>query len=360
MRIRGLLVGAGFVLSSACGSETTASPEAQHDALAWVPRDDGPPPHTGHTAVLDEANDRMVVFGGGDINLTWALYLSGPKEGTWEELVAEPPFPPEHGLDTYATDSAVYDPIAQRMIVVLNSAVFDNELAAPPLWQLSLGDTPVWSPLPRGDEPPDLGKERLAIDVSNRRLFVVGSGTYNWSVWSLSLDGTPSWTHWADHPNGPTSFQPSGEGGRSVVYDAAGEQLIVADGMDYFSAQQEWSLSLGTSSWTLLGTAPFAWGAPLTLDAAHARLVMTPGPQDDVAVSGLSPWGTLGHQADANFEGASAVLDAKRGRILYFGGGVTMHSRALTAPDNSVSSLDLDTLTWSLLVPATQFGTPPS
>lgn len=70
-----------------------------------------------HTAVYDEVSNRMIVFGGGDtidVNGTWVLSNANGLGGTssWTQLSPSGTLPPAREEHT-----AVYDPIANRMIV---------------------------------------------------------------------------------------------------------------------------------------------------------------------------------------------------------------------------------------------------
>ena len=76
-----------------------------------------PAPRTGHTAIRDDLNDRMIVFGGrgdgGVLGDVWELPLSGPP--FWSLLVPAGTTP----LARYE-HAATYDPIRQRAMVVVS------------------------------------------------------------------------------------------------------------------------------------------------------------------------------------------------------------------------------------------------
>lgn len=85
---------------------------------SWVqlmPSGAAPSPRLGHSAVLDEAAGRMVVFGGFNswfpgTNDVWALTLEGPA--AWSELLPAGTKPPERSYH-----SAGQDPFGNRMMI---------------------------------------------------------------------------------------------------------------------------------------------------------------------------------------------------------------------------------------------------
>ncbi|MGH9866913.1 MAG: Kelch repeat-containing protein [Candidatus Polarisedimenticolia bacterium] len=84
-------------------------------APAWTRVDPiGPaPPRSGHTAVLDASNARMLVFGGLDGSLhndVWSMSLEGPPRWTSIGSLGLPP----SGRQWH---SAVFQPVRQRMVV---------------------------------------------------------------------------------------------------------------------------------------------------------------------------------------------------------------------------------------------------
>ena len=97
--------------------------------VGWSVSDDTPPSLLAHLAVVDEAGDRLIIFGAstGD---TWSLPLSGRDANHWILL----PSVLSIAADSAGAlqNSAVYDPFGQRVLVLITSSV----RSATALWQL--------------------------------------------------------------------------------------------------------------------------------------------------------------------------------------------------------------------------------
>jgi hypothetical protein len=358
-----------FVVGSfaaGCGGESirlgsadpTPAPSAR--GSGWSIRDDVPYPRGAHSAVLDENNDRMIVFGGG-ANDVWALPLSGPDANVWSQVLARGEHPPAHAYgSTYYSDSAVYDRMGKRLLVLLNpKPASSGEQSNVDLWQLSLGETAEWKRVVTWGPSPglELQSGKLAIDVEGQRLFAVG-GTYERSgVWTLPFGqgATPSWKRIAGTTPEPGAFYDEA----SLIFDAARQRLVFFSGHSRLG--RIWALPLATSSWELLdqgSSASESYGATAVLDPDGDRIVFFGGDVSSGITSYSFSGGTWQSASipppyDAAYVGRSGVLDAARGRILYFGGGPEYPSPS-RLPDNAVSALALDSLSWSELVPATR------
>ena len=354
-----------FVLGltlSGCGGESvklgSAEPPPEPSARGgWSLRDDVPYPRSGHTAVLDSANDRMLVVGGG-ANDVWALPLSGPDANVWSGVQVRGEYPPVHsyGSSSYRNgDSAVYDPQGERLMVLLNARpVSSVTSAAVDLWQLSLHGAPEWKRVVTSGRSPgaEVQSGRLAIDVEGRRLFAVGGAAENSGVWSLSLgeEPAPSWTRISDNPLG-SEFDYDD---LSLIFDASRRRLVLFSGDSGPGLGQIWALSLESASWELLEegyNAAGSKGAAAVLDPDGDRIVFFGGQQSSgISAFSLSSrkWVNVSvpppNDAHAGAIGATGVLDAARGRILYFGG----------RSSNVVQAVGLYSLSWSELVPATR------
>jgi hypothetical protein len=334
---------------------TTGGPV--EDQGGWSIRDADPYGRAGHAVVLDEKNDRLIVFGGG-ANDTWQLPLAGPGADVWSQLIVAGEHPPVHAYGgSMFADSAVYDPARERMIVLVNpTPVTASTNAEVELWQLSLAGTPQWQRITTAG--PDPGAEvqtgRVVLDRDGDRLFVVGGALDKTGVWTLSLADTPTWERFADTPpdqQGPFYLD------TSLLLDAERGQLVMFGGWPRL--QKIWGLSLATREWTLLDDGELAsgsYGATATLDAASDRIVIFGGDQTSkVHLFSLAThtWtATSAGEPGAWPIGASGAVDAQRGRVLYFGG--------LTATDvweqeavNTTWSLSLADLTLAELIPAT-------
>jgi hypothetical protein len=218
----------------------------------------GPAPSArmGHSAICDQASNRMVVFGGrdssGDLNDVWTLSLG--VVSTWTKL--SPAGVPPAAREGH---SAMYDPIAARMVV------FGGESPSGLLndvWALSLGAAPTWTKLSPAGGPPAAREGHSVIYEPALGSMVVFGGDDGWGghvfddLWVLSLGGSPSWT----------VLDPGGESGwgrsfHSAVRDPVRDRMVVFGG--YESTVQcicdweAWAVSLEwPSARDLLGTHP--------------------------------------------------------------------------------------------------------
>lgn len=243
-------------------------------SLTWTalsPTGTPPAGRYDHSAVYDEANNRMIIFGGAEGNASpcandvWVLTNATGKTGTpaWLQLAPSGTVPsPRGGI------GAGYDPNTNSMIIYGGHncfAVLPGEV-----WVLSdangLGGTPVWTQLsPAGGGPG--GREingGVAYDSANNRLVVFGgastSGDNN-DVWVLSnangQGGTPTWTQLA-----PSGTLPAVRDSNSTVYDPKYNRLTIFGGSSSGGILQDaWVLTNanglgGTPVWTQLG--PFS------------------------------------------------------------------------------------------------------
>src|SRR5438445_9111313 len=154
-----------------------------------------PPPRGFHTCIYDAANRRLIVFGGYDgvgfRNDVWALSLSGAPG--WTEITPSGPSPAPRDLM-----EAIYDPPQARLVVFggWNGAQLADT------WTLSLGPTPVWTPLVTGPGPNPRREYSAIYDAARDRMVLFGGfagydlsdpGQYAADTWALELRGTPSW-----------------------------------------------------------------------------------------------------------------------------------------------------------------------
>jgi hypothetical protein len=193
-----------------------------------------------YSLIYDAAHQRMILFGGNDgssngLNDLWALNLSGTP--TWTRIYAagSPPTP-------RYSHSAVYDEAGQRMILFggVVEAAFTNDA-----WALSLSGTAAWTKLAPAGIPPSARCEHVAIcDGANRRMFVFGGddgiGPKN-DLWVLTLSGPMEW-----HPVFTGGAAPSVRIGSSAAYDPASASMILFGGWDCSSTyyNEVWRLGL--------------------------------------------------------------------------------------------------------------------
>ena len=197
-----------------------------------------------HTAVYDSSNSRMIVFGGcsfsGDLcatllNDVWVLTNANGVSGTPTWVQLSPAGTPPPGRWGHA---AAYDSTNNRMIVYGGdnlSVTFSD------VWVLSnangLGGTPTWTQLsPAGGPPTGQDSPSVVYDSSHNVLIAFAGLGANFgfdtnSVWTLTnangLGGSPVWTKIvADGAAG----SPARRDGHIAVYDGANNCMVVFGG----------------------------------------------------------------------------------------------------------------------------------
>ncbi|MBK9974016.1 MAG: choice-of-anchor D domain-containing protein [Planctomycetes bacterium] len=212
-------------------------------------------PVLGHVAVYDEANDRMVVFGGkiGTVrtNRVW-VYERGPGSVLgWKMLSPSGTAPSSRQYST-----ALYDAANDRMVVF--GGLADSGTSAQ-VWALDL--TPgaeAWTLL-AGASPATPAARYAAsftYDAGNQRALMhggVGSGYQN-DTWALDLTlGAESWG------TGPVTTGGPSRSGQAAALDASGNRLVIYGGQSSTGTNADtWQMNLTTFSWSSVATA----GAP--------------------------------------------------------------------------------------------------
>jgi Galactose oxidase, central domain len=241
--------------------------------LTWTvlkPIGTPPAPRSLHSAIYDSANNRMVIFGGGEGNTSpcandvWVLTNANGKTGTpeWVELAPTGTAPAPR-----ANHGAVYDPNTNSMILYGGQNCFSTIFGD--VWLLSnangLGGTPAWTQLfPTGSGPgARFITGGVAYDSAHNRLIVFGGfdGADHNDTWVLSnangQGGTPTWAQLA-----PSGTFPSARDSNITVYDATNNRLTLFGGENSGGILQDaWVLTnangLGnTPVWTQLGPFP--------------------------------------------------------------------------------------------------------
>ena len=342
--------------------------------LTAVPPEWGQGPSTGTlparrsyaSAVFDSLNDRAVVFAGADsvnddgpvglVSDLWVLPFSGGPL-VWTQLTptGTPPSPRAGG-------AVIYDRARQRMVLFGGydgTALNDG-------FTLSLGGSPAWAPLgASGGPPPGRAIPGTIYDAPHDRMVIFGGytgGSLN-DTWSLNL-ATATWTQLS-----PAGGPPSPRQFPAAVYDVPRNRMVVFGGNDTTGtvADPLWSLSLGsTPAWTDLGghQPPRRWDAATAFDPSRRVMWVHGGMGWDVgqltrsdlwslslgSPTGWSQPATSGTPLGKRY-GHSAVYDAARDRLVFFGGSDSTTLR------NDVWALTLSgTPAWSQVSPT---GTPP-
>ena len=271
--------------------------------------------------------------------------------GTWSEVA--PPSRSDH--------TAIYDPVGDRMIMFGGAEVSTphNEV-----WTLSLSGTPAWTLMNVSWLRPTPRSGHSAIyDPVRQRMLVFGgrADVLSYEVWALSLTGTPAWT-----PLNPSGVPPSAREGHTAIYDPVADRMLVFGGNDGAFKQDVWELTLGgTPAWTPLtpaGTPPAArQGASAIYDPPRQRMLVFGGQLAGntfanetwaLDLSGAPAWsavattGTL--PAARAYHGA--FFDPIRDRMVVVHGGVSLGF----AGTRDVAALSLGgTPQWQVLTPFT-------
>lgn len=197
-----------------------------------------------HTAVFDTSSNQMIIFGGFNYDLgsvlndIWVLKdangLDG--DGTWTQLTPTGSMPTTREVHT-----AIYDNTNHRMIIFGgqdNNGNFFNDV-----WVLTdateVGTPPSWIQLAAtGSSPTTRGGHTAVYDNTNNRMIIFG-GSSNYGVtllndtWVLSnangLGGDPTWTKLTT-----TGTLPTGRANHTAIFDDINNIMIVFGGVWYY------------------------------------------------------------------------------------------------------------------------------
>ena len=321
-------------------------------AQSWTPS--GPIPRAFHTAVLDTATNRMIVFAGqttssnqtgssGNQNDVWLLHGAGGKPLIWTRLRPTGTAPARRNSPT-----AVYDPGSNRMIT-FGGGLGSASPCANDVWALTNangnGGTPEWVQLSPAGSPPQPRLRHTAVYDLNTNTMIVFGGNDCFStnfadVWLLlnanGLTGTPTWAQLFPSGTGPGPLED-----HTAVYDPGSNTMIVFGGAGPSNAV--WTLSNangtgGTPAWTELspsGTPPSGRTLSTAVyDATNNRMTIFGGNAGatlfgDVwvlsnanGVVGTPAWTPLGPfttYAEAR-SAQTAVYDPSTNQMVVFGG----------------------------------------
>ncbi len=215
-----------------------------------------PPIRDEHTAIYDQASNRMTIFAGhnlirtccpyviSDYNDLWTLSNANGQGGTptWTQLSPVGSLPPVR-----TGHSAVYDPVNNRMLVFGGGQWSQTAQTTTPigdLWQLSnangLGGVPVWTQIAQNCVTPGPRFYHTAVfDAANQRMIILGGRDSNDQpsnrVWVLApncpaisispttlaqgITGTPySQSFLASGGSGPYTFKLTGSLPNGVTF----------------------------------------------------------------------------------------------------------------------------------------------
>lgn len=208
--------------------------------LQWsfeTPEGIPPAPRSGHSAVYDSTNSRMIVFGGAlgfpspCANDVWVLSNANGSGGspTWTELSPGGTAPPPR-----SGHAATYDPVANTMTIFGGTDCSGGYLDD--AWVMSnangLGGTPKWKQLsPSGGPPPARAYMAAAFNSSANTLTIYGgsNGTRLSDVWLLSgASGTTKTSSWKQLS--PQGTAPAARYGVASGYDSTNNRMIINGG----------------------------------------------------------------------------------------------------------------------------------
>jgi Galactose oxidase, central domain/Kelch motif len=286
---------------------------------------DSPSARARAVAVYDSANQRVIVFGGVNthsLNDTWILSLSDSTPH-WSQVFPQEPLPPP--LKNHV---GVYDPVYRRCIFFGG-----NDGAGPNATTsvLKTAGTFQWRQLPSGPSTPPARELAAATYDSKRHRMIIFGGLRGYfptallnDTWALSLDGEPTW-----HPITTHNAGPSPRYGHSAIYDPIGDRIVVFGGADNLNPLDElWGLDLQTSTWSRLepsGSGPAASALHSAIyDTSHKRMIVH-------GVSSYETWAlelsslrwTLMSPLDGvplTLSSHAAALDPKTDDLIIYGG----------------------------------------
>jgi len=216
----------------------------------WVPMavtGPSPLPRFDFGAVYDSLRDRVILFGGADTHFSphddvWELRFSPQPEWRLLEVDGAAPSPREGSL--------VFLDEAHDRLVVFGGA-HDQVFGGPftDLWTLSLGDHPRWSAMPQSDPLPPSRIGAAASLLRSRHGALIFGGAHADTVagsivengladtWELDFDDTLRWT--AVSTTGIDTL-PDAEVSRSMVTSRVAEGLLMLPGPGRFDLRKSW------------------------------------------------------------------------------------------------------------------------
>ena len=199
---------------------------------AWTQLPNAPIERESAVAGYDAAENRLVVFGGAELNDVWVLKdANGIGSPAWEELSPGGDLPaPRSG------SAGAYDATGNRLIVF--GGRLADDVVASDVWVLAdangLG-SPEWSELsPSGTPPAGRWGHAAIYDEVARRLVVFGGSGSGFDddanfvandLWLLTFSDTPEWIALAPE-NGP----PASRLLASSAYSPSRDRMVVALG----------------------------------------------------------------------------------------------------------------------------------
>ena len=331
----------------------------------------GTPPSSryGPGAMIDPVLDRLVVFGGrtqssGSSGAASALTLGATH--AWTTVTQSTARPSARELAATAVDTRR----GQWLLIGGTNGANSGLTVYGDAWRTPVAAALAWSADLTPPTPTAVEQAAGIYDPVRRRMLVYGglNGTVQSTLWALGLDGTPQWTLLT-----PVGSTPPALRQHTAVYDPVRDRMVVYGGLEPGSSYSGdvWALDLAEPmTWHLLAPASPS-GAP---DPRAAHVAIYDPVRDRMIVHGGIHLST--HYADTwalslarggewqplapggvapQVYGHSAIYDARRDRMIVFGGRTTAYTGYFS---NAVDALSLGAApAWTRMAVA---GVPPS
>jgi hypothetical protein len=284
-RDRYLLYGGGYRASNERDVDVlTLRPSPQWSSLAARALPKG---RFGQATVHDTRHDRMLIFGGvsadGYLSDVQSIELADPLHVSPFAVQGASP-PPRH------EPVGIYDPLRDRAVFFGGWTYESNYFSD--VWTLSLDGEPSWTQaFPEGSTPEGRRAHAAVYDPLRDRMLVfggLGDSTVLGDVWALDLAGTMRWTQLV-----PTNEGPGPRFFMSVTYMPAEDAVLFYGGRVEYSTQGDiWRLDLGDLSWHRLdrGYSPELECQVVSYDSARDRFLVHGGRSIDYDVGFDFPW----------------------------------------------------------------------
>jgi RHS repeat-associated protein len=287
MRFSRLLFAFCLAIAPECFAQQTPILTATPTWTQSTPSGSGPRAGGGsQSTAYDPANDRLIVFGGYDptanpccpeTNNVWILLNATSSVPTWQQLIPTGPNGFPQGRQKH---SAVYDPATNRLIIFgggqLNGGIFNPMFQD--TWVLTnangMGGTPEWMPLApqtaNGSLPAPRTAHGAVYNQATNEMFVFGGGNNGiasvpndlWVLENANGVGTPLWVQLPEAGAVPGHLE-----NFASSYDPSTNRWTTVGGCcGYTNATNLLALNrpIGTPQWTTLapsGTLPPAGDA---------------------------------------------------------------------------------------------------
>jgi hypothetical protein len=190
-------------------------------ALNWQRGTEATTPRTGHSAIWDTGNGRMLVFGGNDSN---DLLAYDPDADIW--ITLSPSGTPPHGRSYH---SAIYYPAAEIMVVFGGTYNDGSNHYLNDLWVYACQANLWMEILPTGTPPSQRASHIAVLRTDNDSMIVAQGDSGDLDIYVLDL-ATWAWSSFTPtyNPNPMTGRFPYAHS--AGAYDPVNDQLIVVGG----------------------------------------------------------------------------------------------------------------------------------